>query len=435
MPIGSALHLRPLWQATIGVWWLLGAMTSTTVLRYTLGHDSRSRQSRLVSDLLSAGAYLGAMLAFLSFALQLPLSGLVATSGIVAVVLGLALQSTLADLFSGIAVGIEQPFRLGDRISIGDRIEGTVSQINWRSIRISTDDDDVAVVPNSAVAKSEIVNRSFPARRRGAAIEVEAVSSAAPERVQALVEHALLLVPAISDHPRSGVHLTRLGRRFNRYSVHFFVDDPTTLGGAKSDFLRLVRSRLLHADLLELPPSPSRRETRDALASLELFRDLSDEQMRILRLGTERRQLRSGDLLFAQGDVDTSLYVVEEGVLEVRRLHEGGRLEIGGRLGAGEYIGEIGLLTGAAKQVSTVAIAPTSVQIVRKEALEPLIRDTPRLADLLEASVKRGYALLRHDAAVDPARAAHGMIDLLPSIRAFFGLQGRSAVPADEDRS
>ena len=88
--------------------------------------------------------------------LALPIGGPIATSGVLAIVLGLALQNTLADVFAGIAFGIEAPFNVGDRISAGEKIEGTVVQMNWRSIRILTDGDDVGDCSNSVVAKSDI---------------------------------------------------------------------------------------------------------------------------------------------------------------------------------------------------------------------------------------------------------------------------------------
>src|ERR1700675_5097680 len=108
------------------------------------------------------------------------IGGLLATSGVLAIVLGLALQNTLADVFAGIAFGIEAPFNVGDRISVADKIEGTVVQMNWRSIRIHTDGDDVAIVPNSVVANSDIVNRSFPTRLRSAFIEFSCPATANP---------------------------------------------------------------------------------------------------------------------------------------------------------------------------------------------------------------------------------------------------------------
>jgi small-conductance mechanosensitive channel len=52
-------------------------------------------------------------------------------------------------------------FNAGDRISLTDKIEGTVAQMNWRSIRILTEGDDVAIVPNCMVAKADIVTVAF----------------------------------------------------------------------------------------------------------------------------------------------------------------------------------------------------------------------------------------------------------------------------------
>lgn len=419
-PGGRVTSHGALDQLIAGLWWLLAASGLSFVVQYTLGHDGRSRQSRLMSDLLSAGIYLGALLAVMSFVLKLPLSGLVATSGIVAVVLGLALQSTLADLFSGIAVGVEQPFRLGDSISLGDGIEGSVSQINWRSIRISTDDDDVAIVPNSAVAKARIVNRSFPTSRRGAGFEITTGVSADPERVRDLIAQALLLTPAVLERPAPSINLVRLGMKTSTHKVHFFVDSPKQLGQAKSVALRHVRTLLLQAGMLELPGNAHPTDQANPLSSMQLFESLTAEQLDCLSGTFTAREMAVGDALFQQGDFDTNLYIVADGVLEVSRRGDDGALEIGGRIGPGDYIGEIGLVTGASKEVSAVAKTRTVVQILTKETLEPLLKSSPALAQAFEASVKRGYVLLERGRIARPAADARGITDFLPRLRAFF---------------
>jgi len=125
-------------------------------------------------------------------------------------------------VFAGIAFGIEAPINVGDRISLGDKIEGTVVQMNWRSIRIRTDGDDVAIVPNSVVAKSDIVNRSFPTRVRSALIELSCPATSNPERVIDTLQQAILLCPTILPVPLSSAVLTRLGSTKSRYRVEFF---------------------------------------------------------------------------------------------------------------------------------------------------------------------------------------------------------------------
>src|SRR5208282_4207084 len=95
-------------------------------LRFVVYRDRRSRGGRLFSDLLAAAIYIATAAAVLNSVFALPVTGVVATSGVAAIVLGLALQNTLADVFAGIAVGIEAPFGVGDRIEIADKTEGVV---------------------------------------------------------------------------------------------------------------------------------------------------------------------------------------------------------------------------------------------------------------------------------------------------------------------
>ena len=62
-----------------------------------------------------------------------PVSAVLATSGVLAIVLGLAMQNTLADVFSGLAINIEQPFGAGDWITLADHVQGQIIEINWRA--------------------------------------------------------------------------------------------------------------------------------------------------------------------------------------------------------------------------------------------------------------------------------------------------------------
>ena len=95
------------------------------------------------------------------------LSAVLATTGVLGLVLGLALRPILSDFFSGIALNVEQPFRLDDFILLPTRqrrepIAGLVREVNWRSTRILTPEDNLVSVPNSVVAIAVVENLSFP---------------------------------------------------------------------------------------------------------------------------------------------------------------------------------------------------------------------------------------------------------------------------------
>ncbi len=186
----------PWLKALSVIWWLVAARLIATVAVLALGRDARSRKARLFSDLIAGGVYASALFVVLNSVLDLPVRGVVATSGVIAIVLGLALQNTLSDLFSGIAVELDQPFRLGERLSVGD-VEGLVAEVNWRSIRLQTDGTDVVTIPNSIVAKSQLTNRSRPTEQRAATVELTVRSRAPAVRIMEALRQATLLSPAV----------------------------------------------------------------------------------------------------------------------------------------------------------------------------------------------------------------------------------------------
>ena len=108
----------------------------------------------------------------LGFVFAFSLQGLVATSGVIAIVLGLALQSTLSDVFSGISLDIEKPFRIGDEILLEGGAEGEVIEMNWRSTHLRNGANDLVIVPNSVIAKMRIQNHSGGSRRYNGSVTV-----------------------------------------------------------------------------------------------------------------------------------------------------------------------------------------------------------------------------------------------------------------------
>ena len=83
-------------------WWLWAAWLLVGLVRALVIVERRPHQSRLMQDLLAGLVYLAALFAIVAWVLGLPVQGLLATSGVIAIILGLALQSTLGDVFSGI---------------------------------------------------------------------------------------------------------------------------------------------------------------------------------------------------------------------------------------------------------------------------------------------------------------------------------------------
>jgi len=101
------------------LWWLQAAQVSTEIAGGVFLPPHLHR-ARLFQDVLRALVFLGAFVAAIGYVLDLPIKGLLATSGVLAIIIGLAVQSTLSDVFSGVVLNATQPFRLGDTVAIGD---------------------------------------------------------------------------------------------------------------------------------------------------------------------------------------------------------------------------------------------------------------------------------------------------------------------------
>jgi small-conductance mechanosensitive channel len=132
------------------------------LVRIYLVFEGRPREARLLQDLVVGVVYLGTALSILAFVFGVPIGTLVATSGVVVIILGLALQNTLSDVFSGIALTLGRPYVIGDWILLSDGTEGRVVENTWRSTHLLTAANNVVVLPNSFLAKLGLTNISRP---------------------------------------------------------------------------------------------------------------------------------------------------------------------------------------------------------------------------------------------------------------------------------
>lgn len=120
-------------------------------------HTSQSEISSLVRTVLSVIIYIVAF--FIIFQSQYPnvqLAPLFTGSTIIGIVVGLALQDTLGNLFAGIALQADQGFQIGDVISISNRGSGVVEGVSWRGVKIRTFQNKLLVMSNSVMGKETI---------------------------------------------------------------------------------------------------------------------------------------------------------------------------------------------------------------------------------------------------------------------------------------
>ena len=99
-------------------WWLWAAWFLVALIRAVVIVEGCPRDGKLVQDTLSALIYLTATFAIIAYVFDLPIQGLRATSGVIAIVIGLALQSSLSDVFLELVLSLSHPYKAGDWIKI-----------------------------------------------------------------------------------------------------------------------------------------------------------------------------------------------------------------------------------------------------------------------------------------------------------------------------
>lgn len=227
------------------VWWVLGAWLAKSlldlILRRTIFPDDNQPHARqLFADLASAFIYVVAFVGIVDVVFKQPISTVLATSGVLAIVLGLALQSTLADVFSGLAINIERSFGAGDWIATKEGIEGQIIEVNWRATRIRTSSNDLVVIPNSIVAKAVVTNHSRLNTPHIGIIRVSVHHSVSPDRVLDALRRAANGADGVAPDTTPSAYACRFDDTMIAYELAFAVNDFTAMADVQSQVIRQI---------------------------------------------------------------------------------------------------------------------------------------------------------------------------------------------------
>lgn len=407
-PAGTSILQRFFVGVAKTIWWINGAWSLISVVRVFLIFERQPSEVRFLQDLIVGVIYVGAILSVVAYVFNAPVGTLIATSGAIAIILGLALQSTLSDLFSGIALNFSRPYAVGDWLVLGDSMVGRVSETNWRATHLLTGANDLIIVPNSDLAKARLTNISSPERRHGVTLAVRFRPTRAPSAMIEVLRSVLLSSNSILSVPEPGIQVTMLDGNAVELELSFSVTDIAQEGRAKTEIFDLIyrhakASGLLLAPLAESNGATYTPGTREDMAlgqhttphrllnAIALFGSMSEDEKEALAATMVRRTFRKGDILVQQGAMLTSLMVIRTGIVSVTRREDERQTELT-RFAPGDYFGEAGLLTGAGEPGTIEALTFVVVYEITQEGLSPLLRDRPAIADALGAVLSKRVA-------------------------------------------
>lgn len=453
-PLATGLGLRIVESLA----WLAGALllirlVDALVWERLVLHLAGIRMPHLLRQFVAVLLFILSMAAMLNQAWDLSIATVLATTGVLGLVLGLALRPVLTDLFCGIALNVEQPFRMGDFVSLrmrGQRepILGIVREVNWRATRVLTPEDNLISVPNSVVAAAVVENLSFPSPVSEQEVDIVldwSIRSALIEQVlTAAVTEAWVLGATAGDKPPK-LRISRLDGSGATYKIVYLLDPRRKpKGPAKHALLSSVQKHLRFAGLqpvqvlaLGSPTgAPVQRpidhdleaDRRHALEQVDLLAVLHPEERAALSAGVRVHRTAAGHAVVRDGDAGSSMFVVAAGVLEVLVTRAGDtQPQRVGVLGPGALFGEMSMLTGAPRSATVRTLVPSVLYEVTHEQMAALLSTRPGLAEALSEVVA---AHQRRDAArksTEPENeAAEAKTQTLAGqiaarIRRFFG--------------
>jgi CRP-like cAMP-binding protein len=349
----------------------------------------------------------------------------------------------------GLALQLDRSVEEGDWVTWGEHT-GVVREVGWRQTSLETRNGDRLVVPNAAFMRNAVLLRgkragSAPRERRW--VHFNADPAVAPGAVIAAVEAALRRDPVdgVAPEPAPDCVLVDFGDSWSRYAVRHWVTDLFRTYAADSG----VRTRIwfalqregiamsipAHRILLTAEDEEHRRRTlageearrTDALSRVSILAPLHDDERRDLASHLVHAPFAPGESIVLQGAAGHDLFILTKGEAEVRVSVDGGPSRTVATLGAPDFFGEMGLLTGEPRRATVVAVGPVETWRVGKEAVHGILAKRPAIAEAISRLVSErdvALAAVREGLSEEARRqrVERSQTLTLAKIREFFGI-------------
>ena len=422
------------------VWFVAGTLQAIFLAEAHSG-TMRSRTPRLLVDIVRLCFVVIGMVMVYSGVWHKDVSPLLTTFGVGSLVVGLALQDTLGNLFSGLSLIFERPVAVGDWIQLGDTV-GRVRQITWRSVRIVTRELNEITIPNSAIGKDRIMNYSAPSRVHGFKVTVGFSYDAPPSLVKEMLRTTAVETPGILAAPAPDARTLDFAASSVVYELRVFIADYEQLTDVRNELMSRIWYAAKRSGIqipypittihkTEIPyQKPQQDDVSRFLAtvpSTELFKTLSQSEAMVLAKDISILRFGRGEELLREGDFGDFFYLVLDGMCSILVNSAQGAPVAVASIGLGDVVGEMSLLAGAPRTATVRATSEVLAARIGKTALSNLLAERQDLLQTFahytaERSKQIEEALI-HDSHL--VRTQDGHIDeraLGERIKRFLGL-------------
>ncbi|MGD8275358.1 MAG: mechanosensitive ion channel family protein [Thiohalocapsa sp.] len=328
------------------------------------------------------------------------LSGVWVSTGVAAAVLGLALQRTLGDLFSGIALGVERSFSIGEWLELPNGHVGEVVDINWRATRLRGWDNATLVIPNSSLASQSFKNLHSSSHLYAPWYFVQIPADVDPRYATELLLRAAMRCESVLKRPTPVVRLANAESLPYSYMVWVHLRNYPAMFRAREELFREIHNALQHSGI-EVAPQVQELRTRRArtsqaepptlelaLKSLEFADQLNAEELDQVVARSEYRHFDTGQVLLAEGAVSDAFYVITGGLVESAILLPNGSRKVLETFGPGSYFGLAAMLTAEPSFEEFRAKSDVTLIRVDLDCVRSVVNSRPGLKETLIALVK-----------------------------------------------
>src|SRR5437870_45439 len=258
------------------------------------------------------------------------LKGLLAGSGVIAIILGFAGQGFFAGIIGGVAIQINRPYKVGDWLQVGERF-AEVMEINWRSTRLRTNDAIYLDIPNNEMVSHTIVNLHYPTVVHAMRIRVGVEYKNPPSRVKDALFRAASTAEGVLAEPKTKIFLVDFAESAVIYEVKFYMGNHARINEVNDAVRTNVWYELKRQGItIPFPIRTLRVERRAAPAVYEdydearavlreepLFECLSDAQIDSLVKEANLNYFGRGENVIKEGAEGDSMFVLLRGAARV----------------------------------------------------------------------------------------------------------------------
>ncbi|MFQ5525684.1 MAG: mechanosensitive ion channel family protein [Thermoanaerobaculia bacterium] len=238
--------------------WALFASRAVEIVLEALGRlEGRASfiESRTVALFKNVGKIIliGGAVYFLLLSWGVDVGGWMVSAGVLGLVLGLAAKDTLSNLFSGLFILADAPYKEGDFINLDTGERGQVTQIGLRSTRLLTRDDVEITVPNAVIANAKIINETGgPWDKERVRVRVGAAYGSEVAHVRKVLAGVAADNEYLLEHPEPRVRMRGLGESSLDFELLGWIREPVLRGRALDSLYEAVYTRFREENI-EIP--------------------------------------------------------------------------------------------------------------------------------------------------------------------------------------